>query len=149
MSKESLMPHSRTNIRKAQPNPPSGGFGRFKAPKDDEKLSWTMHVVQKMMYYGISEGLVRRVIHTPARVEEGVAPETIAVMQPTGGKHKKEVWVMYQPLKIKTKIGRPKLRVITAWRYPGVSPVRAAIPIPHDILCELMGGGETSCELPQ
>lgn len=133
---------------KRSPNSPSGEFGRFKAPKDDEKLSWTMHVVQKMMYYGISEGLVRRVIHTPARVEEGVAPGTIAVMQPTGGKHKKEVWVMYQPLKVKTKTGKPKLRVITAWRYQGVSPVRSAIPIPHDILLELTGRGETSFELP-
>lgn len=126
--------------------PPLGGVGRFKAPKDDEKLCWTMHVTQKMMYYGISEGLVRRVIHTPARVEEGVAPGTTAVMQPTGGKHKKEVWVMYQPLKVKTKIGRPKLRVITAWRYPGVSPVRSAVPIPNDILLELMNEGDVSFE---
>ncbi|MBI5913626.1 hypothetical protein HY839_04275, partial [Candidatus Azambacteria bacterium] len=120
------------------PNPPSGGFGRFKAPKDDEKLSWTMHIVQKMMYYGISEGLVRRVINSPERSEEGVAPNTIAVMQQTGGKHKKEVWVMYQPLKVKTKTGKPKLRVITAWRYPGISPVRAAVPVPDDILQELL-----------
>ncbi|MCR4323080.1 MAG: DUF4258 domain-containing protein [Candidatus Azambacteria bacterium] len=149
MSKELSMLRSKTNIRKVPPTPPERGFGRFKAPKNDEKLTWTMHIVQKMMYYGISEGLVRRVINTPTRVEEGVAPGTTAVMQPTGGKHKKEVWVMYQPLKVKTKSGKPKLHVITAWRYPGVSPVRSAIPIPHDILLELIGGGETSCELPQ
>lgn len=106
-----------------------------------------MHIVQKMMYYGISEGLVRRVINAPKRVEEGVAPNTIAVMQQTGGKHKKEVWVMYQPLKVKTKTGKPKLRVITAWRYPGISPVRAAVPVPDDILQELLSGGGVSFEI--
>lgn len=122
---------------------------RFKAPKDDDKYAWTMHVVQKMMYYGISEGLVRRVINSPKRIEEGVAPNTIAVMQPTGGVHKKEVWVMYQPLKAVSKTKKPKLRIITAWRYPGVSPVRGAIPVPHDILLEIMGSGDVQYAEPQ
>ena len=30
--------------------------------------------------------------------------------------------------------------VITAWRYPGKSPVRDAIPIPEDIRQELLAG---------
>lgn len=102
----------------------------FKAPKNDDKTAWTQHVVRKMMYYGISEGLVRRVMRSPTRKEEGVAPETIAVMQPTGNGKKKEVWVMYQ------ETGK-KRKVITAWRYPGRSPIRKAIPIPDDILEEL------------
>ena len=39
---------------------------------------------------------------------------------------------------LKTKIFQPRKKVIiTAWRYPGVSPIREAIPIPNDILEEL------------
>lgn len=108
---------------------------KFKLPKNDSKYLWTNHVVGKMMYYGISEGVVRRVVHTPHRAEEGVAPNTVAVMQRAGSKkHPKEIWVMYQ------KSGEKK-KIITAWRYPGVSPVRSAIPIPEDILNELTSEG--------
>ena len=88
---------------------------QFKRPKNDSKYSWTNHVVGKMLYYKISEGLVRRVITSPHRAEEGVAPNTIAVMQKTGtAKNPKEIWVMY------VKDGSKK-RIITAWRYPGIS----------------------------
>lgn len=104
---------------------------RFTPPKNDGKLEWTQHVVRKMLFYGISEGLVRRVMKSPKRTEEGVAPGTIAVMQPAGARRQKEVWVMYQPLK-------KKKRVITAWRYPGRSPVRKPVPVPDDILAELV-----------
>lgn len=107
---------------------------QFKAPKDDKKYSWTMHVTGKMMYYGISEGLIKRVVRSPKRMEEGIAEGTIAVMQPTGTKQQKEVWVMYQLLP------NNKKRIITAWRYPGISPVRSEIPIPEDILAELKRG---------
>lgn len=103
---------------------------QFKAPKNDRQVEWTQHVVRKMMFYGISEGLVRRVVKSPKRVEEGVAPATYAAMQPTGGKGQKEVWVMYQTKK-------SKVIIISAWRYPGRSPVRGPIPIPDDILAEL------------
>ncbi len=110
-----------------------------------------MHVTGKMMYYGISESLVKRVVRAPKRMEVGVAQGTIAVMQPTGAKHQKEVWVMYQIISPKSphqnKFGAgqapvqsQKVRIITAWRYPGKSPVRSAIPIPDDILQELNQG---------
>mgnify|MGYP001590393069 CR=1 FL=1 len=56
-------------------------FG-FKPPKDDQKYQWTQHVKDKMIYYRISEGLVKRIIRFPKRVEVGVAPGTVAVMQP-------------------------------------------------------------------
>jgi len=106
---------------------------QFKNPKNDSRYSWTNHVFGKMMYYGISESLIKRVIRSPHRAEEGVAPDTIAVMQKTGSpKNPKEVWVMY------CKDGSKKL-IITAWRYPGVSPVRDQIPIPDNILEELSG----------
>ena len=87
------------------------------------------------MFYGLSADRVKRVIRTPGRVEEGIAPDTIAVMQPSANKkNPSEIWVMYQ------KKGAKKI-VISAWRYPGVSPVGNQIPIPADILAELKESG--------
>lgn len=104
---------------------------QFKRPKNNEKYTWTNHAVDKMMYYGISEGVVRRVVHTPHRAEEGVAENTVAVMQSAGTqKNPKEIWVMYQKVK-------GKKRVISAWRYPGISPKGNKIPIPDDVLEDL------------
>ena len=105
-----------------------------KPPKNDSKYFWTAHVARKMRQYRISEGLIRRIIKSPKRMEEGIAPDTVAVMQSAGHKRPYEVWVMYQK--------KPKTIVISAWRYPGVSPVRASIPIPEDILSELIESGE-------
>ncbi len=45
-------------------------------------LLWTSHAKAKMNFYKLSEGRVRRVLQTPRRTEEGVAPETVAFMQP-------------------------------------------------------------------
>jgi len=107
----------------------------FKIPKNDSKYHWTNHVIGKMAFYGLTPDRVRRVIRAPKRVEEGVAENTVAVMQPsTNLKKPSEVWTMYQ------KKGNKKI-VISAWRYPGVSPVGKAIPIPADILEELKNEG--------
>lgn len=107
----------------------------FKFPKNDEKYSWTNHVGRKMMFYGLSADRIKRVMRNPGRSEKGIAPNTIAVMQPTGSKTRpSEVWVMY------AKRGKSKT-IITAWRYPGISPIREAIPIPADILEELKKEG--------
>ena len=81
------------------------------------------------MHYGISESLIKRITRFPERTEEGIAPKTVAVMKPTSSK-KQEVWVMY------TGIGTKK-KIISAWRYPGVSPLGRKIPIPDEILQEL------------
>jgi hypothetical protein len=137
---------------------------RIQMPKNDAKYYWTSHVGNKMMYYGLSADRVKRVIRSPYRCEKGIAPDTIAVMQPgkmalhqAPGKPsgwKEEIWVMYATKtnnsKLKTNnknqkssvvgyqsfVG-PKKIIITAWRYPGKSPIREAIPIPNDILEEL------------
>ncbi len=129
---------------------------RINLPKNDQKYYWTNHVVQKMIYYGLSADRVKRVMRNPKRSEKGVAPDTIAVMQPgkavagAMGKPptwKEEIWVMYataRPSRVKSSSSSkveslmPKKKVvITAWRYPGKSPVREAVPIPNDILEEL------------
>lgn len=104
----------------------------FKIPKNTERISWTKHSKEKMRYYRLSGGRLKRVLSNPKRVEEGIAPNTIAIMQPAGTKkHPTEIWLMYQ------KIGKEKIRIISAWRYPGISPIHEPPPIPEDILSEL------------
>lgn len=89
-----------------------------------------------MRFYNLSENRLKRVLRNPNRKEDGIAPETLAVMQRTGTKkHPTEIWVMYQI--IKSKVKGQKLKVISAWRYPAISPVGKEIPIPKDILEEL------------
>ncbi|MEK7076595.1 MAG: hypothetical protein AAB967_00020 [Patescibacteria group bacterium] len=94
----------------------------------------------KMQYYGISEGRVKRIIRFPNRYEEGIVPDTIAVMQPAGTKRYQEIWVMYRIVNRKKKLeNRPglsgQIKIITAWRYPGKSPERD--PIPSDVIAEV------------
>ncbi len=123
---------------------------QFKPPKDNEKYQWTNHVKEKMVYYGISEGLIKRIVRFPKRKEEGIAPGTTAVMQPTPSKKRpQEIWAMYKEIRQKAKgksqnqkaagldLDIPKLRIISAWRYPGISPAGKKIPIPDEILQEL------------
>ena len=114
----------------------------MKPPKNDDKFYWTRHVANKMRYYGISESLIKRIIRYPKRLEEGVAPDTFAGMAPAGSpKRPQEIWVMYQKnAKRKTKSEKllsGKIIIISAWRYPGISPVREKIPIPQDVLGEI------------
>jgi hypothetical protein len=95
-------------------------------------LQWTQHIKEKMRHYGLSESRIKRVMNHPTRLEEGIAPNTTAAMQPVTKQKRttQEIWVMYQD--------RGAARVmITAWRYPGKSPNRGAIPIPDDIRNEL------------
>jgi len=115
---------------------------RPKLPVNDDKFYWTRHAIDKMRYYGISESIIKRIIRYPKRLEEGVAPDTFAGMMPAGSpKRPQEVWVMYQK-NAKRKAKREKLLsgkiiIISAWRYPGISPVREKIPIPQDVLGEI------------
>ena len=84
-------------------------------------LAWTHHARAKMRFYKLSEQRVRRVLHSPKRVEEGVAPKTIAVMQPSSiskASWSYEIWVMVQD-KAQERL------VISAWRYPGMSKPRS------------------------
>jgi hypothetical protein len=108
-----------------------------------------------MSQYGLSEQKVKSVIRSPKRTEKGVAPKTAAVMQPVSPKlvdgktiWKQEIWVMYrvkgkgQKAKGKSEarvsLLPPQLRIISTWRYPGVSPKRS--PIPEEIWRELDEG---------
>lgn len=92
-------------------------------------LFWTNHAKGKMRFYGLSEQRVLRVLHTPKRIEEGIAPNTIAIMQSAGSqKHPYEIWAMIQETKARRKI-------ISVWKYPGRT--KPGDPLPEEILKEL------------
>lgn len=59
----------------------------LKTPKNTERFEWTIHSASKMKQYGLSESRVKRVINNPRRKEVGIAPGTVAVMQPNSSKH--------------------------------------------------------------
>jgi hypothetical protein len=99
------------------------------------QLVLTRHAQAKMSFYKLSKQRVLRVLHSPRRTEEGVAPKTVAVMQPGSVKWAKlsdqerrgqketwsqEIWVMFQDAPGERKI-------ISAWRYPGVTKARSEV----------------------
>lgn len=97
--------------------------------KKRRPLHWTSHSRYKMRFYGLSESRVKRVISFPKRIEEGIAPDTVAMMQPAGTeKHPYEIWLMIQEEKTRRK-------VISAWRYPGKT--KPGQPLPEEILKEI------------
>jgi hypothetical protein len=127
------------------------------------RYQFTEHSRFKMQQYNLSEQRVTRIIRAPKRTEEGIAEKTIAVMQPGGtvkrdakGKETwtQEIWVMFVRQSAKnsqqktedTRDNNPRfllpahcsLKIISAWRYPGMSPKRN--PIPDEILRELETG---------
>ncbi len=80
-----------------------------------KKVYWTNHSRQKMRYYRLSESRVKRIIHSPSRIEEGIAPKTVAMMQSVAStKNPYELWVMVEETPREQKI-------ISAWRYPGIT----------------------------
>jgi len=102
-----------------------------------KSLHWTFHAHDKMRFYGLSESRVRRVLHSPKRIEEGVAPKTIAFMQPSsikttiGGSaasnKREETWTQEIWVMVEDKKGQRK--VISAWRYPGKTKPRDSASI--------------------
>ena len=110
-----------------------------------ENYHWTDHVKMKMRQYGLSASRVKRVLRYPKRLEVGVAEDTVAGMQPAGSKkHPFEIWVMWaqggkgrrangKSPKVKFSLGGQKITIISAWRYPGISPLREPPPIPDDV----------------
>jgi hypothetical protein len=130
---------------------------QFNVPKNTEKYYWTQHSLFKLQQYGLSAQRIIRVINNPYRKQVGVAKNTIAVMQPTSTRRNEkgektwssEIWTMYQ-IKNKHKksekhnenlnsllggLQTKQLKIISAWRYPGISPEDD--PIPEEIMREL------------
>ncbi len=117
------------------------------------KIYWTDHVKLKMRQYGLSKGKLLNLLAKPERKEQGIAPQTTAVMmanksysktQPSpkasawrSKKSPGEIWLMYADSDNLRKI-------ISAWRYPGISKPGESIPIPEHIRQELKEHGEYS-----
>lgn len=94
-----------------------------------KSIAWTNHSRNKMRFYGLSEGRVKRVLHSPERIETGIAPGTIAAMQGVKGRKKPyEIWVMI-------KEGKDKRKIVSAWKYPGIT--KPGEPLPLEILREM------------
>ena len=138
---------------------------QIKPPRNTEKYFWTQHAIYKLRQYGLSAQREIRVINNPQRKEEGIVEKAVAVMQPTSVSTKNgkrvwnsEIWAMYtsarggkvQSEKFKVKsavpnskfknyelqtINQKQIKIISAWRYPGVSPQNN--PIPEEILREI------------
>lgn len=101
-----------------------------------------------MKFYKLSEQRVRRILNSPHRVEEGIAPNTIAMMQVAGSrKHPYEIWVMIQKrrqtrnerrtMRMESEFPRESvlsqhksviIKVISAWKYPGRTKAGESLP---------------------
>lgn len=115
-----------------------------------------------MRQYGLSKQKLWGILNRPERKEQGIAPGTTAVMKtnkvfacaPRGIKAKQinlakawqkpkrapgEIWLMYKDIK---KQGEQIRKIISAWRYPGISKPGEEIPIPEDIRQELLNNDE-------
>ena len=116
-------------------------------------ILWTHHARAKMNFYKLSEARVRRVLNSPKRIEEGVAPKTVAMMQPTSLIFKinrdvvlsdvprrytersrrtmsvsgptRESW--NQEIWVMVEDSRDRRTIISAWRYPGKTKPRSEI----------------------
>jgi hypothetical protein len=125
-----------------------------------KKLVWTQHSEIKMRQYALSKQKILGILRKPERKEKGIAPGTTAVMktnkvfkktipllkgktQPALAKASAwqrkapgEIWLMYKDVNSQ-KMGQIR-KIISAWRYPGVSKPGEEIPIPDDIKQELL-----------
>ena len=104
----------------------------------------------KMRQYGLSKMKLLNLLQRPDRKETGIADGTMAVMKSNksfspstslrAGKTKKpngEIWLMYKD-NPSTGSGQAIRKIISAWRYPGVSKPGEEIPIPKEIREELL-----------
>ncbi len=113
------------------------------------KIYWTDHSKIKMRQYGLSKSKLLQLLYKPERKEEGIALGTTAVMQKnksySTAKTKKspgEIWLMYKDVKDSSQGSGDIRKIISAWRYPGISKPGENIPIPEDIRQELSNNYE-------
>ena len=99
-----------------------------------------------MRQYGLSKMKLLALLRKPERKEQGIADGTLALMQSNKsygkpasakgyGRAKGEIWLMYADNKEFRKI-------VSAWRYPGISKPGEPIPVPKDILEHLNHGSD-------
>ena len=110
-----------------------------------------------MRQYGLSKQKLMGVLRKPERKEKGIVPGTTAVMKTNKifFKEKKislnnawraskkapgEIWIMYRDVKKRDEV--PMRKIISVWRYPGISKPGEEIPIPEDIRQELINNNK-------
>ncbi|HQK63616.1 MAG TPA: hypothetical protein PLF16_00530 [Candidatus Staskawiczbacteria bacterium] len=115
----------------------------FIQTRQAKPLAWTEHSKIKMRQYGLSQQKILGILRKPERVEQAIVPGLVAVMKTNKifFKEKKidikkalwqkkrapgEIWVMY-------KENDQERKIVSAWRYPGISKPGDEIPIPEDI----------------
>jgi len=117
------------------------------------KIVWTEHSKIKMKQYGLSVSKLLNILYKPERKEKAIVPGLVAVMK-TNKKLAKtktllkdktpawkpekapgEIWIMYKDAK-NVKDGAIR-KIISAWRYPGITKPGQEPPIPDDIRQEL------------
>lgn len=103
--------------------------------KNTGRIQWTKHAREKMYYYRISEKKVKKILKNPERIEEGIAPGTLAVMKRKKTKKPEEIWIMYQISKDKKK-KLNRLKIISVWRYFGITKPQE-VPLPEDVYQQL------------
>ena len=119
---------------------------QFRPPKNDNSFIWTKHAVSKMYHYRLSERQCRNLLRNYERQEQGIAPGTLAISRRANTKRPTEIWLMYQevgkkvnPIKSRkagisseTKLFN-RVKIISVWRYPGISKKGEPVYIPDDI----------------
>ncbi len=104
---------------------------------------FTAHAKFKMRYYKLSESRVKSILRNPERTEEGIAENTVAMMQTNKTSNKPyEVWVMVSRSNVLGRTGKGQLslaeqanvRIVSAWKYPGQT--KPGEPLPKAILKE-------------
>ncbi len=122
-----------------------------------KKIVWTQHSEIKLKQYGLSKSKVSNLIRKPERIEEGIVQGTTVMMKtnPTSLKLRRtslvnkkldlkfnkwkpqkapgEIWVMYKDVTLRHGSGQAIRKIISCWRYPGVTKPGEQIPIPEDI----------------
>jgi hypothetical protein len=122
-----------------------------------KKFHWTEHSKIKMKQYGLSKQKLLGILARPERKELGIVPGTFAMMRTNKvffkakqitltkawQKPKKapgEIWIMYKDTKSSDSSKQMIRKIISAWRYPGISKPGEEIPIPEDIKIFLKSG---------
>ena len=117
-----------------------------------KKNIWTQHSQLKIKQYKLSKSKLLGILYKPERKELGIVPGTTAVMKtnlqktfttqksklkPWPKKAPGEIWLMYKDITLRHSSGQVR-KIISCWRYPGVSKPGENIPIPDDIRREIL-----------
>ncbi len=98
-----------------------------------KEIVWTNHAENKIRYYSLSKRKLKRLLYDFDRKEYGIAPDTIALMGRVKKTRETEIWLMYESLK-------DKIKIISAWRYPGITKSDESFYIPSDVFEEINKG---------